>query len=295
MDMITHNSKLSSVYQFFINLYYRYWKGWGLFGDYPDWQSAERACRGYEDAAIIERVESAALSVQKGDARYERDGVLFHDNSEVTNLTKCLKFVADTVQPKESLFLQDSFVAGKTPTSREGRSELRVLDFGGSLGSLYFQHQRFLSQFEGLIWCVVEQAHFVDLGQKQFADARLRFAYTISEAVEKYQPTVVLFSSVLQYVEDTDSYLAEVARHKIPFIWIDRTAFWNGQYDRFLKQIVSLKIYKTSYPTRIFSLPLFKNKLDADYDILETFDSPDKMNVRDMQYLGFFARFKIEK
>jgi len=56
---------------------------------------------------------------------------------------------------------------------------LKVLDFGGSLGSTYFQNRKFLDSLKDVVWCVVEQKHFVDVGKVDFEDSRLKFYYDI--------------------------------------------------------------------------------------------------------------------
>ena len=83
------------MYQYLINLYYRYIKSWGYFGDYKTWQSAVADCEGYDAAPILERVLTAARAVQNGEAEYERDGFLFYEKHEIDNLTFGLNKVVD--------------------------------------------------------------------------------------------------------------------------------------------------------------------------------------------------------
>ncbi len=156
------------MYQYLVNLYYRYIKGWGFFGNYKTWQAAAADCEGYDDAAILDSVVAAARAVKNGEAIYERDGFLFHEKQEIEHLTFWLNRVVDADE------------------------RLSVLDFGGSLASLYHQHRNFLRQFFDMNWCVVEQPHFVGIGKKEFESDTLKFEYTITEAVEKYQPMSLL-------------------------------------------------------------------------------------------------------
>ncbi len=255
--------------QYLINLFYRYKKGWGFFGDYKTWQEAVADCKGYDAAPILERVISAAKAVKNGKAVYERDGFLFYQKLEIESLTKSLK---------------------KIPLTEGGK--LSVLDFGGSLGSLYQQHRDFLKNYSNIKWCVVEQKHFVDMGKKELESNVLKFEYTISDAIQKYQPNLATFSGVLQYLENPTSWLDEVVKHKIPYLWIDRTPFSNREKDWILKQIVDPKIYDATYPVYILSLPKFKAYLEQHYDIIDTFTSLDKFNQKECQFLGFFCKLK---
>lgn len=256
------------MYQYFVNLYYRYIKGWGFFGDYKNWQAAVADCEGYDAAPILESVLSSARAVKNGDAIFERDGFLFHEKEEIEHLIFGLNHVVDKYE------------------------RLSALDFGGSLASLYHQHSDFLAQFLNVKWCVVEQFHFVDIGKKEFETETLKFEYTIAEAVKKYQPNVVVMSSVLQYLEDPYSWLDEIAKQEISYLWIDRTPFSHRKKDWILKQIVDPRVYKATYPVSILSLPKFLNYINQHYNIVAEFTSLDKFNQLECTFLGFLCELK---
>jgi putative methyltransferase (TIGR04325 family) len=260
------------VNQYLINLYYRYKKGWGFFGDYKTWQAAAADCEGYDAAPILDRVLSAARAVKNDEAVFERDGFLFYKKQEIKNLTQTL----NTAAQKQEY----------------GAANLSILDFGGSLASLYFQHRDALTQYPNVNWCVVEQTHFVDIGKKEFETNELKFEYTISEAVQKYKPNMAIISSVLQYLENPYVWLDEIVKHKIRYLWIDRTPFSNRENDWILKQIVDPRVYKATYPAYILSLPKFKNYIHQHYTIKAEFTSPDKINQNECQFLGFFCELK---
>ena len=172
--------------QFLFNLYFRYWKKWGWFGDFPNWQAAQATCGGYDSNEIIEKVRASALKVKNGEAAFERDSVLFFEEENDENLLKCLEKVANSLQKGEN----SDFTEGV----------LRVVDFGGSLGSTYFQHQKALKKYPNLIWCVVEQPHFVEIGKREFETENLYFEYTLQAAFERFKPHFFLLNSVLQYI-----------------------------------------------------------------------------------------------
>ena len=90
-------------------------------GDYGSWAEALRDADGYDDEAIYRRVRDSALRVQAEPGLYERDGVIFDEPQWNFALMACLLRIA----------------------SRRGNT-LRVLDFGGSLGSTYHQVRPFM-------------------------------------------------------------------------------------------------------------------------------------------------------
>ena len=94
-------------------------KSQGFFGDYPTWGEAMRASSGYDAAHILEKVKGALLKVKRGQAIYERDSVLFDRIEYSWPLLTGLLWVASL-----------------------NENRLSVLDFGGSLGSSYFQNRQ---------------------------------------------------------------------------------------------------------------------------------------------------------
>ena len=169
---------------------------------------------------------------------------------------------------------------------------LRVLDFGGSLGSSYFQHRNFLSHIENIKWIVVEQSHFVAVGKREFENEYLKFSYTIEDAVNTYQPNIILFSSVLQYLPQPFTQIETAFKYKIPYLWIDRTPFKASEKDQITQQIVIPSIVKASYPCWLFSEKRFRENIEKYYTIKTTFDSLDKINVLNCPYKGIFCYIK---
>jgi putative methyltransferase (TIGR04325 family) len=76
------------------------------------------------------------------------------------------------------------------------KGRLTVLDFGGSLGSTYFQNRKFLNFIGDLSWNIVEQPHFVKTGRLYFQNEILHFYYDVEECVKKENPNVLILSSV---------------------------------------------------------------------------------------------------
>jgi putative methyltransferase (TIGR04325 family) len=235
-------------------------------GDYPSWEAAMRDCNGYDMASILERVKQASLEVKEGRAVFERDSVLFDRIEYSWPVLACLLWIA-----------------------RRLKSGLHVLDFGGSLGSSYRQNLGFLKGLEPLRWSVVEQAHFVECGRRFFDDGILRFFPDVDDCIGSGKPDVVLFSSVLHYLEKPYEVLEDILSKGIDYIIVDRTPFLKGNRDRLTVQKISKRIYPASYPAWYFSKGKFLRFFENRYDLVEEFDALDHSNIRS-RYLGFLFR-----
>lgn len=235
-------------------------------GPYPSWEAAMQDSRGYAAGDILERVKRATEAVVRGEAAFERDSLTF-----------------DRIQYAWPVLASLLWIA----LCRGGR--LRVLDYGGALGSSYRQNLRFLSNLEALSWTVVEQPHFVACGREQFSDGILRFCADFSEAFSPEPPDVAFFSSVLHYLPDPYAPLTEIRERGVEYILIDRTPFLEGPEDRIYLQRTSRRIYPATYPARFLSRERFLRFFEQGYRLVEEFNSLDKSNVHS-RYLGFLFR-----
>jgi putative methyltransferase (TIGR04325 family) len=227
----------------------------GLSGDYGSWGDAMAASTGYDSDIILEKTRAALLMVKNGEAAYERDSVLFDEIQYAWPLLAGLMWVA----------------------ARCG-GKLNVLDFGGSLGSSYFQNRVFLSALPGVRWNIVEQSSHVGIGKAYFEDDYLRFYAGIAECLADTQPTIVLLGSVLQYLEHPYTVFDQTLELPCDHIIIDRTPFWAGPADRLCVQTVPPGIYPASYPSWIFSRSQFHSHIHDDWKIMVKFDNPDRLS-----------------
>ncbi len=224
---------------------------YGWHGDYQSWEEAKKDSTGYDSKEILQKVRNSLLKVKNGEAVYERDSVLFHNTHYSWPLLTGLMYAAALSDGK-----------------------LRVLDFGGSLGSTYFQNKKFLDEIKDLSWSVVEQKHFVDAGKEDFEDARLKFFYDIDKCMVSESPNVLVLSSVLQYIEKPYELLNKILNNDFDFIVIDRTPF-SRQYREIIKlQTVPPTIYQASYPSWFFNEKyLYEYLASKQYSLLEVFDA----------------------
>jgi len=225
-------------------------KPFGWFGNYPSYESAKKECGGYESDLILNRVSKSLAQVRDGKAKYERDSVLLGKVDYSFGLLSGLLLSA---------------------TSNNG--QLHVIDFGGSLGSSYFQNRSFLKNLNQVKWMVVEQTNFVEEGIKHFQSKNLHFAYTIQEALIHIPNPTLLLSSVLQYLEDPYSSIDSFLEKGFSYILIDRTSFIYSPSERITIQKVPPEIYSASYPCYFFNEEKFLNKFSEKYEVLADFPS----------------------
>ena len=231
-------------------------------GDYSSWSEASAAATGYDSEEILARVAAATRSVVSGEATYERDSAVFDHIEYSWPVLACLLRVAVEMQ------------------------SLRVVDFGGSLGSSWRQNRRFLDGLDiPLKWRVVEQEQFVSLGREEFTTDVLGFDRTITEAANA-GADVVLFSSSLCYVDDPTRFLREAAS-AAPYMIIDRLPVVPGSRERIALQSVSEPIYNATYPVRIFARAQLETGLLRGWRQIETWDCALQPDANS-RCVGFF-------
>ena len=248
----------------------RYFVGflYGWHGNYSSWNEAKQKCSGYGSQIILDKVKQSLLKVKEGLAAYERDSVIFSEVQYSFPLLSGLMWIA-----------------------ARNNGKLNVLDYGGSLGSTYFQNKRFLDSLSDIHWCIVEQPNFVQAGLENFSSDRIHFYCTIAECLKSNKIDVVLFSSVLQYLENPYELLEEIKSGNFDYVIIDRTPFVKGE-DRITVQKVSPKIYKAKYPCWFFNKNKFLDFMSPSYELILEFDTLDKANISS-EFKGFiFKRIK---
>ncbi len=218
-------------------------------GDFKTWEEAKKVTVGYDNAGILDKCKSALLKVKSGEAVYERDSVLF-----------------DQIQYSWGL------LCGLQHAAIQNGNQLCVLDFGGSLGSSYYQNRDFLKELKHVEWCIVEQKNFVECGKQNFENDQLKFYDSIEECMAKHKPNVLLLSGVLQYLEFPYRLLKHLISLQFPFVIIDRTALVEKETDILTVQVVPESIYKASYPAWFFNEDKFSSGF-GNYKKLGSFES----------------------
>lgn len=214
-----------------------------------NWREALSRSTGYDAKLILDKAVYAARDVRDGRAAYERDTVTFQQAQVVHPLIAWLMYAAAT------------------------HKHLHVMDFGGSLGSLYYQHRKLLDSLDDFAWGVVEQEHIVRVGQTEFETNVLHFYSTIQECVAEIRPNFVLLSSVLQYIEKPYELLAQIFDLGVPYIFIDRTMAQYKNLDGVAIQHVQPIIYEASYPVWFLNAYRLEEMFAShNYKIIDAFD-----------------------
>ncbi len=249
--------------------YYRY--GWR--GDYNSWKEAENKCSGYKSANILESIKNATLKVKNGEAVYERDAMLF-----------------DRIEYSWPLLANLLWIAGKND------NRLSIIDFGGSLGSSYFQNRHYLQEIQEVKWSTIEQPHYVATGRKEIAGNELDFFETIDAAVRERGPhNIVLLSCVLPYIENPYELLTTIIDKEIPFVIIDNTYFNLKASNRLTIQKVPPVYYEAAYPAWFLDYDQVVNLFTKKYKLITAYTN-DQILYLDGQlirYQGFVMQLKV--
>jgi putative methyltransferase (TIGR04325 family) len=217
-------------------------------GQPANWKDALAASSGYSASNILAQVLRATEQVARGEACFERDGVVFNR--------------PDHAYPLLFALLDEAV---------RNDGELEVLDFGGSLGSTYRQCRPMLDSLRRLRWCVVEQPQFVDAGRASFSTEELSFAGSLPSQHSHVRPHVLLASSVLQYLADPHAVLDQLPATGASTLFIDRTPVSDLPHDRLCIQHVPASIYPASYPCWILSRSLLMARLEKNWSLRAEF------------------------
>jgi putative methyltransferase (TIGR04325 family) len=238
-------------------------------GDYATWEEARQVSTGYDSDLILKKVKDSVLKVKNGEAVYERDSVLF-----------------DKIQYSWPL------LAGLLWIASQKGNRLNLLDFGGSLGSTYYQNRSFLSHLKEMRWSIVEQKNFVECGKREFENEHMKFYDDLDECFREQRPDAILLSGVLQYLEKPYALLEKVGSLGFEFILLDRTSFRKKGGDRITVQGVPPEIFPASYPCWFLSLERFLDMVGMRYLLVEEFEGVEKADVKDSVFKGFIFRRK---
>ena len=234
-----------------------------LSGNYKSWEEALKLSKGYSDHKIFEKTKKSLESVLLKQAKFERDSFLFYTESYDETLLSILTKIKKKIK------------------------RIHLCDFGGSLGSLHFQHR---SIFKSILidWNVVEQKHYVKYANNKIDIENLYF-YDNLNFLSKKRINVALFSSSLQYLKYPYQILDKMIKKKISNIIIHRSPFMKN--NEIIKiQYIPKHIYDASYPIRILNINKICKKLKkAGYKI----NSQYKLNEEIDGY--FYQTFYFEK
>ncbi|MDI1323087.1 MAG: methyltransferase, TIGR04325 family [Algoriphagus sp.] len=243
-------------------------------GPFENWEEVKKDFGGYDGVEILEKCKNSLLKVKNKEAVYERDSVLFNEIQYSWPILASLERVA-----------------------LENNGSLNVLDFGGSLGSSYFQNKSFLNSIKNLSWNIVEQDHFVSCGQEFFQNSELKFYKSIDLCLRENSVDVLLLSSVLQYLDKPLEFFETLKNYNFKYIIVDRTTFTGSLQSKIMVQTVPDSIYSASYPCWFISDSLFKKAFSSNYINISDFDSfcdgpPQIINEIHVNWKGCLLKLK---
>ncbi len=198
-------------------------------GNFSLWEKALNKSSGYDSEVIVKKVSNSLLKVKNGEAKYERDSVLYDKIEYTWTLLSFLMWVS----------------------RKKDQEEFNIVDFGGGLGTSYYQNKNFLKDFI-LTWNIIEQESFVKYGEKYFQSECLKFYLSLERFFRESSSNIILLCGVLQYLKFPYELLTEIFKYNFKYIYIDRT-FFSKKKERITIQKVPSCIYKASYPCWIFN------------------------------------------
>lgn len=229
-----------------------------ICGKFSKWEEAKKITRGYDhqDTAInsFSAVKSRFLEREE---RFERDGFILKDEAKNLYLSEAIKKVI-----------------GK-------KSELKILDFGGGFGSLYFNNRSILPKAINKDWLIFELDSVVKQSKRVNELKVLKFTNLWKSVLTNARGRFVIFSGVLQYLEDPRFSFEEILKKKPSYIFLDRTPFLSNQQskNRLCIQINPQILGSSSYPLWLFRPMYFSEILEKHgfYRVME-FQSVDKLS-----------------
>jgi putative methyltransferase (TIGR04325 family) len=167
------------------------------------WDHAVVDSAGYEAVDLVDGCLEAAMAVQRGDAAYERDTVLFFE-------------------PELDLPLVAAVAMSRGACGRQ----VRVLDIGGGLGTGFFRHREILHQIGVSSWRVLETPAMVQASKELAEEPGLSFVTSLEEAL--HDPLdLVVFSSSLQYMSEPRKVLEAALSSTASVVLLDRLPMWS--------------------------------------------------------------------
>jgi putative methyltransferase (TIGR04325 family) len=269
---------LSLMIERILDLYRRYkFRKYGWIGNFENWGAAKNKCAGYDEEQILSQVLQSSLKVKNGESAWERDGLNF-----------------DQIYYSWPLLSHLMLIAAKN------NGNLSLIDFGGSLGTTYFQNRQFLQKLSKVTWSIIEQAHFVKAGNEQIAFEALDFFETIDLAFKKHKNyDAILINCVIPYLENPYEILYDVKSFSFKTIIIENTYYHMEAEDRICVQTVDPMFYGSvsSYPSRFLDYEKVKNIFLDKYEVFHEYDTGVVLYLdnKTIKYRSLILNFKENK
>ena len=229
----------------------------GFTGPYNSWDSATRACSGYESVDVIERYEREAASL-----------------SYVEKASMCGEPI-----DQRSIRVAAAILAAAAVQGNDSSQGMRVLDFGGAVGKHMLEMRR-VPGVRIAEWVVVESAGVADR-LKRFSTDTISWTHAESPDDLTLNGTfdIVLASSVLQYLPAPMSWLEALCTMTSSLI-IDRLPLLDVPTDVVMRQNARYNGRRVTYPAWFFGRRGFLNHLEtANMQVVLEWEVPEDRPV----------------
>lgn len=242
-------------------------------GNFASFEEATHASTGYNADLVLAKTREAAAAARDGKCRWERDAMMSDEETLPWSLLACLS---------RALVLK-------------GDKRLTILDFGGSLGSLYRWCKPYFAPEFQVYWRVVELANHVEAGRAEFEDEYLRFYYSVEEALQHGLPDVLLISGSLHYLKDPEAELARMVSHAFPHVILDRILLWDRPVNQLTVQKVPREIYDASYPAWFLSKERILGIVENQYTLRMRAHDDEHWEVESETVCNTLYHFELRK
>lgn len=241
-------------------------------GSYPDWEAAAQACRKTSLEGQRLAYERALGEVLDGRALFERDSLLQHQPATCWPLMLALRDLQARGTPQ--------------PT---------VLDYGGGLGSVYFQHRPWWTSDRPVTWNVVELPEIAATGRRLVQDPQLQFFDSLDEAVRHRPPDLIVAAGIVSMVPRPEALLHALAALGAQWVFVDRVPVSQRQGQHLItRQVVPRSIYESESQFWFFDECRFLQILSSHWEIvgqsLSDCDDPVWVEGYHYQWRGYLLR-----
>ena len=230
-------------------------------------------CTGYDDPSITEKALSSILETKDQSDRFERDSSIIEGTPDFAfNSLRWIKCFA------------------------EG-NKIDLVDFGGSLGSSFFQLKPFLDNYS-VKWNVIEQEHVAAVGKSKLENDQLKFFSNIQNIPVTSSISTFFSSGAIQYLQDPYKGLDDLNLGRFNYLIFDRLSVLESDKDRLTIQVVPKKRYKAIYPCWFLSKKKFLNYLiDLGFALIDSYSSLGgkvaTKNICNSEYMAFVLEKKL--
>ena len=204
-----------------------------FYKKFNDYDEALKSCDGYNNKSLINYIYKKNIeAINKN--KFEQDGIIY--DAPIIN-----KFIIN--------YLCYNFILKKKFNFNK---KIRVLDYGGSFGNLYFSIKNFINL--NFNWEIIEQKQKVKFAQKNKLFNEIRFHSNITPN-KKYD--IVIFNTSFQHLPNPEKVF--VALKKRSNIFIFTNLILNNSKNDYLRiENPDPKVYDYKYPCWFLSKFFFK-------------------------------------